>query len=253
MVRWLLFTRLRMIGVGQTGPVFGGGHYLESTYLIAKGILKPFLYTWFRWNIEGIENIPRTGPALLAFNHISYLDPLASAYAVDQAGRVPRFLAKAELFQDKRIAWILRGAKQIEVRRGTATAPMALDNAFAALRKGQIIVIFPEGTITDDPDLKPLPAKTGTARLALGSDAPLIPCAVWGTQNIWPKSYAKNWWPPRQDILVRVGEPMDVSGRPDSTDDWRAVSERLTEAIEVLVASLRPAVPDRRRPKRRAA
>jgi 1-acyl-sn-glycerol-3-phosphate acyltransferase len=215
--------------------------------------LKPFLHTWFRWNIEGIENVPRSGPAILAFNHISYLDPFATAYLVDKAKRVPRYLAKSELFQDKRIAWILRGAKQIEVKRGTATAPMALDNALAALRKGEIVVIFPEGTITDDPDLKPLPAKTGAARLALGSGAPLIPCAVWGTQNIWPKGFAKNWWPPRQDILVRVGEPMEIAGDAASTDDWRIVSERLTEAIEVLVASLRPAIPDRRRPKRRAA
>ena len=226
---------------------------METTYLIAKGILKPFLHSWFRWNIEGLENLPRKGAALLAFNHISYLDPLATAYAVDKADRVPRFLAKSELFQDKRIAWILRGAKQIEVKRGTATAPMALDNAFAALNKGEIVVVFPEGTISEDPDLKPLPPKTGAARLALGSNAPLIPCAVWGTQNIWPKGYAKNWWPPRQDILVRIGEPMKVEGDPDSTDDWRRVSEDLMAEIDRLAASLRPAVPDRRRHKKRAA
>lgn len=226
---------------------------MESTYLIAKGILKPFLHTWFRWNIEGIENIPRKGGALLAFNHISYLDPLATAYTVDKARRVPRFLAKSELFQDKRIAWILKGAKQIEVQRGTATAPMALGNAFKALSKGEIVVVFPEGTITEDPDLKPLPPKTGIARLALGSDVPLIPCAVWGTQNIWPKGYAKNWWPPRQDILVRVGEPMTVKGDADSTDDWHRVSNEVMDEIERLVASLRPAVPDRRRPKKKAA
>jgi 1-acyl-sn-glycerol-3-phosphate acyltransferase len=226
---------------------------LESTYLLAKGIVKPFFHSWFRWNIEGIENIPRSGPALLAVNHISYLDPLAAAYVVDKAKRVPRFLGKSELFADKRIAWILKGAKQIEVKRGTPTAPMALDNAIAALRKGEIVVVFPEGTITDDPDLKPMPAKTGAARLALASGVPLIPCALWGTQNIWPKGYAKNWWPPRQDVLARIGEPMEVSGDPGSTDDWRTVSDRLTEAIEALVASLRPAVPDRRRPKKRAA
>ena len=226
---------------------------METTYLIAKGILKPFLHTWFRWNIEGIENLPRKGSALLAINHISYLDPLAAAYVVDKANRVPRFLAKSDLFEDKRIAWILRGAKQIEVRRGTADAPMALDNAFAALRKSELIVIFPEGTITDDPELKPLPAKRGAARLALGSGAPLIPCAVWGTQNIWPKGFAKNWWPPRQDILVRIGEPMEVAGDPSSPEDWARVSEALTEAIEALVASLRPAIPDRRKQKGRAA
>ena len=226
---------------------------MESTYLIAKGILKPFLATWFRWSIEGVESIPRTGPGLLAFNHIGYLDPLAAAYVVDRANRVPRFLAKAELFKDKRIAWILKGAKQIEVRRGTPEAPMALGNAFDALRKRELIVVFPEGTITDDPDLNPMEAKTGAARLALGSGTPLIPCAVWGTQNVWPKDYAKRWWPPRQDILVRIGEPLRLDDLPDSPDGWREASVRLMDAIEVLVASLRPAVPDRRRPKKRAA
>lgn len=226
---------------------------MESTYLVAKGVLKPFLAGWFNWTIEGLENVPRSSSAILAFNHVSYLDPLAAAYVVDKAGRVPRFLAKSELFQDKRIAWVLKGAKQIEVRRGTREAPMALDNAFDALRRGEIIVVFPEGTVTTDPDLNPMAAKTGSSRLALGSGVPLIPCAVWGTQNVWPKGYAKHWWPPRQDVLVRIGEPLDVTGDPQSRDDWHRTGEALMASIATLVASLRPAVPDRRRPKKRAA
>ncbi len=226
---------------------------MEPTYLLAKGILKPWLSTWFRWTIEGDERIPRHGGAILAFNHIAFLDPFAAAYVVDNAGRRPRFLAKSELFADKRIAWILAGAKQIEVRRGSKDAPMALDHAFEALEQGEIVVVFPEGTITDDPDLRPMQAKTGAARLALGSQVPLIPCALWGTANVWPKDYAKHWWPPKQDILVRIGEPMPVSGDPGSPDAWRRVSDELMERIAVLVASLRPVVPDQRRPSRRSA
>ena len=142
---------------------------MESTYLIAKAILKPWLAGWFRWSIEGVENIPREGPASLPSTTSAtstLLPPLTSSTS---ARRVPRFLAKAELFKDKRIAWILKGAKQIEVQRGTPQAPMAFDNAFDALRKGELIVVFPEGTITNDPDLNPMEAKTGAARLALGS------------------------------------------------------------------------------------
>jgi 1-acyl-sn-glycerol-3-phosphate acyltransferase len=229
------------------------GGTLESTYPILKAILKPWLWGWFSWTLEGVENIPRKGPALLAFNHISYLDPLAAAYVVDKAGRIPRFLAKSELFQDKRIAWILRGAKQIEVQRGTRAAPMALDRAFAALDKGEIVVVFPEGTISTDPDLTPLPPKTGIARLALGTKAPVIPCGVWGTQNVWPKGYKKHWLPPRQDILARVGEPLDISAYSDDRDGWHSVGARVMEEIRVLVAGLRPIVPDRRRPKKTAA
>ncbi|HEX2240781.1 MAG TPA: lysophospholipid acyltransferase family protein [Actinomycetota bacterium] len=225
---------------------------MELTYGTIRGILKPLLSLWFDWSIEGAENIPRRGSALLAFNHIAYLDPFAAAMAVDKAKRIPRFLAKSELFQDKRIAWILRGAKQIEVRRGSPEAPMALDHAVRALESGEIVVVFPEGTITNDPDLRPMEAKTGIARLAMATRAPLIPCAIWGTQNVWPKGYAKQWRP-RQTILVSVGEPMDLHGKLDSPADWKRVGQEVMEAISVQLAGLRPAVPDRRRPKRSAA
>ena len=225
----------------------------EPTYLLAKAIVKPWMGLWFRWYVEGLESIPRRGPAILAFNHIAFLDPFASAYAVDLAGRRPRYLAKSELFQDKRVAWILRGAGQIEVRRGTKEAPMALDHAVDALDRGELIVVFPEGTITNDPELNPMPAKTGAARLALASGVPLIPCALWGTQNIWPKGYAKHWWPPRQELAVRIGTPMPVSGNPKDPSAWERISADLVEQITLLLASLKPALPDRRRSRKRAA
>lgn len=224
---------------------------MEATYGLAKAILKPWLSTWFRWTIEGVENIPRTGPALVAFNHIAYLDPLAAAYVLDKAKRIPRFLAKHELFDDKKIAWVLRGAKQIPVKRGTADAPMALDAAFEALDNGEIIVIFPEGTITNDPDLHPMEGKTGISRLAIESGVPIIPAAVWGTANIWPKGYAKRWRP-RQDICVRVGRPLNIGSRSDTPEEWNRVAGQVMDEISLLLASIRPAVPDRRRPKKAA-
>lgn len=227
------------------------GELVEPTYRLARTILKPWLSTWFRWTIEGEENIPRTGPALLAFNHIAYLDPLAAAYVVDKVKRIPRFLAKQELFEDKKIAWILKGAKQIPVKRGTADAPMALDEAVRAVERGEIIVIFPEGTITRDPDLNPMEGKTGIARLAIESGAPVIPAALWGTANIWPKGYAKRWRP-RQDICVRVGTPKSYAGRSNAPEEWHRVAGDIMDDISLLLASIRPAVPDRRRPKKAA-
>lgn len=224
---------------------------MEATYGLAKAILKPWLATWFRWTIEGVENIPRRGPALIAFNHIAYLDPLASAYVLDKAKRIPRFLAKHELFDDRRIAWVLRGAKQIPVKRGTPDAPMALDAAIDALEAGEIIVIFPEGTITDDPDLNPMEGKTGISRLAIESGVPVVPAALWGTANIWPKGYAKRWRP-RQDICARVGRPMSFEGRSGTPEEWHRVASEIMDEISVLVASIRPAVPDRRRSKKAA-
>ena len=138
------------------------------------------------------------------------------------------------------------------MRRGTPNAPVALDHALEALRKGEVVVVFPEGTITNDPDLNPMTPKTGAARLALESGAPLIPCAVWGTQNIWPKGYAKNWRP-RQLILLRIGTPLDVSGDPRSPGAWAEVGDKLMSAIANLLAGLRDDLPDRRKPKKKAA
>jgi 1-acyl-sn-glycerol-3-phosphate acyltransferase len=229
------------------------GEAMEPTYLLAKAIIKPTVGPWLRWNIEGLENIPKKGGALLAVNHISYLDPLVAAYIVDKAKRRPRFLAKSDLFDDKRIAWILRGAGQIPVRRGTAEAPMALDQAVEAVRKGELVVIFPEGTITTDPDLLPMAAKTGISRLALMTGAPVIPMALWGTANIWPKGFRKHWWPPGQDVLVRIGKPMEIQGDLDDPKDWDRVGQSVMDQIAALLAGVRPAVPDRRRPKRTAA
>ncbi|MEA2499595.1 MAG: 1-acyl-sn-glycerol-3-phosphate acyltransferase [Actinomycetota bacterium] len=221
---------------------------MELTYRFAKSLLKPWLRTWFNWSIEGVENIPREGPAILAFNHIAYLDPLAAAFVVDKAKRIPRFLGKAELFDDWKIGWVLKGAKQIRVDRGTKGAPMALDHAFAAVKKGEVVVIFPEGTITHHPDLSPMEAKSGTARIALATNTPIIPAAIWGTANVWGKGYRKNW-KPGQDIAVRVGDPIEVSGDPNSPEAWTAVGDKVMDEISVLVASLRSVVPDRRRKK----
>lgn len=224
---------------------------MDSTYWLARAILKPSMGGWFRWNIEGQANLPRRGAAILAFNHIAYLDPLAAAYAIDKTGRRPRFLGKAEVFEDKRVGWLLKGAGQIPVKRGSADAPMALDQAEAAVRRGEIVVIFPEGTITTDPDLNPMAAKTGLARLALATRAPVIPCAVWGTANVWTKGYAKDWRR-GQDICIRFGKPMEVTGDPESREDWAAVGKRVMDDIGTLVASLRPVVADRRRSKKAA-
>ena len=222
----------------------------ELIYALAYSAVIPWVRLWFRWHIEGLENIPKHGPAIVAFNHIAYLDPLCIGYVVAKSGRRPRFLAKAELFQDKRIAWVLRGAGQIEVKRGTRSAPVALDQALEALEMGEVVVIFPEGTVTTDPDLHAGPVKTGVSRLALKAGVPVVPCAIWGTANVWPKGYAHNWRP-GQDVVVRIGTPMNFTGDFSLPDDWQKAGREIMDEISVLVAGLRPLVPDRRRPKKK--
>jgi 1-acyl-sn-glycerol-3-phosphate acyltransferase len=223
----------------------------EPAFRLVETVLVPLLGAWFRWHLEGLDNIPGAGPAIIASNHIAYLDPLAVGYAVVRAGRRPRFLAKSELFADRRIGPMLRATGQIEVLRGTARAREALGSALSALAQGEVVVIFPEGTVTTDPDLKPMAARSGAVRLALRSRAPLIPCAVWGTANVWPKGDYRKSWRPGQDLLVRVGEPMLIEGDPDAPVAWRAAGERIMGALAGLVAGLQPVVADARRPSHR--
>jgi 1-acyl-sn-glycerol-3-phosphate acyltransferase len=222
----------------------------ELLYGLAYSVVVPWAHVWFRWHIEGLQHIPKEGPAIVAFNHIAYVDPLCVGYLVAKAGRRPRFLAKAELFQDRRIAWVLRGAGQIEVKRGTRSAPVALDQALEALEMGEVVVIFPEGTVTTDPDLHAGPVKTGVSRLALKAGVPVIPCAIWGTANVWPKGYAHNWRP-RQDVVVRIGTPININGDFSSPADWQQAGRTIMDEVSVLVAGLRPLVPDRRRPRKK--
>jgi 1-acyl-sn-glycerol-3-phosphate acyltransferase len=226
---------------------------VEPAYRVVEATLFPLLGVWFRWTIEGRENIPERGPAILACNHVSYLDPLAMAYAISTAGRRPRFLAKSELFRNPILARFLRMTGQIEVERGTARAPLAFHRALEALARGEIVVIFPEGTVTTDPDLQPMAPKSGAVRLALRAQAPLIPCATWGTANVWPKGDYARSWRRGQDVLVRIGEPMTVEG--DSTDPatWRRAGTEIMGEIARLVAGLKPLVADLRRPLKRPA
>lgn len=221
----------------------------EPVYTLARSVVIPSLWLWFRFSIGGLENIPRRGPAIVAVNHISYLDPLAVAYAVVKARRRPRFLSKAELFQDRRIAWALRGAGQIEVKRGSRDAPAALNAALDALGRGEVVVVFPEGTVTTDPDLNMKAPKSGTARLALESRAPVIPGGVWGTANVWPKGHRNNWRP-RQEIVMSFGTPLRFEGDPASPDEWERVGSSMMEHIAASATALRPLIPDKRKPGR---
>lgn len=221
----------------------------EPIYHLAKSLVVPFMHLWFKHSAEGLENIPQEGPALIAFNHASYLDPLSIGYTVAINGRRPRFLAKSELFRDRRIAWVLRGCRQIEVKRGTPQAPMALDDAFAALDRGEAIVVFPEGTTNPHPEADLQPPKSGTARLAVRSGAPIIPGAVWGAQNVWPKGPYRRNWRPRQPIVLRFGSPLSFGHLEDSPEGWRQAGADLMKEIARLLSDIRWRVPDRRRPR----
>jgi 1-acyl-sn-glycerol-3-phosphate acyltransferase len=224
-----------------------GGGALEPWYAVAKAVVVPPLKLWFNWRLEGLDRLPRTGPAIIAGNHLSYFDPLAHGYFVDRAGRRPRFLAKQELFENPFLRVVLRGAGQITVRRGTHD-PAALDEATRAIERGEVIVIYPEGTSqTENPDLSPGRGKTGAVRLSLATGVPILPVATWGGQYVWRKGRTKRFAFGRP-IWLKAGEPFspppDAASDPDP-DLARRLTDQLMLQLTALVADLRTRYPKR--------
>jgi 1-acyl-sn-glycerol-3-phosphate acyltransferase len=195
-----------------------------------------------RWRHR--ERIPATGGAIVAVNHLSYADPIVFGRFVWDAGRVPRYLAKSSLFRlPFPIGLVMRGSGQIPVHRGTADAGAALQDAVTALRAGKLVLIYPEGTVTRDPDWWPMQAKTGIARLALMvPEAPVIPVGQWGAQSFLDV-YNKKFRPlPRTTVLVDAGEPVDLSefhGRRPGPDVLSAMTDRIMVAVREQVAAVR--------------
>ncbi|TCP52050.1 1-acyl-sn-glycerol-3-phosphate acyltransferase [Tamaricihabitans halophyticus] len=191
---------------------------------------------------RGTERIPRDGSALLVMNHVSHLDPAVDAVFVHRCKRVPRFMAKDSLFRIPIFGKILGGAGSIPVYRGTSDARASLRAAREALSDDKIVLIYPEGTISKDPEGWPMRARTGVARLALDTDAPVIPVARWGTNHIW-NGYTKKFRPlPRKTMYHIVGEPVDLSAyrdQPQSNEVLREVTDLLMVRVRELLAEAR--------------
>lgn len=208
---------------------------MEATYRLVELLLRRPLRRGLQWRVEGVERVPATGPVLLASNHLSYFDPIAVANLADLAGRRARFLAKAELFENRFMAAALRRMGQIPVDRGTGDTG-ALDAATAALRAGECVAVFPEGTISED--LNPKAGKTGLARLARAAGVDVVPVGLWGTHRIMPRGdeKAERF---RTPVVVVAGEPIPVG--PDANP--RETTDRIMAGICAAVAEARRLYP----------
>jgi len=208
--------------------------------------LRPPAQILFNWRFEGREHIPREGPLLVACNHISYFDPIAQGLMLVKAGRRPRFLAKKELYGNWFLRHLLEGAKQIPVERGTGSAA-PVEAARRALREGETVMIYPEATITRNPDFTPMQGKTGVARLTLSAEVPVLPMAVWGSQHVWQREGARSLKFGRP-IWVKAGVPMDFSefeGQQDDPAVLRKVTDQVMDELTRLVNDLRSRYPKR--------
>jgi len=209
---------------------------VDPVYSVAKGVFSPWLRWGLHWTIEGADNIPASGPVVLASNHISYLDPLTLAWVADGRGRHIRYLAKAELFDKPVLGSLLRAAHQIPVQRGRSEAADALTMGVDALARGECVGVFPEGTISED--LEPMVAKSGTARLARRAGVGITPVGLWGSHRILTKGRKPHWqWGVAQTAVI--GETI-VPG-PD--EHMKQTTDRMMAAVVKCVARAREIYP----------
>ena len=193
------------------------------------------------------DKVPQTGGVIFVANHISNADPLVVGQFLAFSGRWPRFLAKASLFEIPVAGRIVAASGQIPVQRESAQSKDALIVAAQAIEQGRALVIYPEGTITRDPDLWPMRGKTGAARLAFTTGCPVVPIGQWGAQELMPGR--KPSFPrllPRKTLRVAAGDPVwldDLRENPVTVDMLDEATARIMDAITVLVAELRGATP----------
>jgi 1-acyl-sn-glycerol-3-phosphate acyltransferase len=205
-------------------------------------VVKPFLTVLMRRDWRGGERIPATGGAVVAANHISHVDALAFGHFIYDNGRLPRFLAKSGVFKNKYVGAILRSAGQIPVYRDTSDAANAFRDAVQAVAEGELVAVYPEGTITRDPGTWPMAGKSGAARIALSTGCPVIPVAQWGPQEILAYGDKKPRILPRKTMVMLAGPPVDLSDlrdQPQDTDTLRLATERIMLAITALLEEIR--------------
>ncbi len=222
-------------------------------WLLAALIL-PLWSLMVRYRFTSKSALPQSGPFILAPNHYSEIDPIVMGAGVWHLGRLPRFMAKASLFRVPVLGALLRSSGQIPVERVGAGRGGASANPMGAagelIERDAGVIVYPEGTLTRDPDLWPMRGKSGAIRLALESGIPLIPVAHWGTQRLMPR-YGKRIRPfPRKTIHISVGEPIDLSAFEGKPLDQRTVSgatDLLMVKITELLAELRGETPPEER------
>jgi 1-acyl-sn-glycerol-3-phosphate acyltransferase len=224
-----------------TKPI-GRGDRIGAGFRFASWIVPP-LYSAFSYrDYHGGENFNHPGGLVVASNHISWADPLAIARFLWDHNRVARFLIKDSVQKAPVLGVIVKSAKQIPVERGTSRAGLAAIEAVKAVKAGETVLVYPEGTITKDPQLWPMTGRSGAVRIAVESGAPLIPMAIWGPQEILAPYSGKPNLFPRKKISAIAGPPLDIDdlrrGTP-TADQYREATEKLMEEITRLLEILR--------------
>ena len=184
-----------------------------------------------RFTVTGVENVPKTGGAVIAINHTGYLDfTYAGLPAFLQGKRKVRFMAKKEVFDNKISGPIMRSLRHIPVDRGAGAESYRL--AVDYLRDGELVGVYPEATISRSFEIKAF--KSGAARMAHEAGVPIVPTVVWGAQRVWTKGHPKRLGRTNIPISIGVGKPVDASGDPAAVtaELHRVMSELLLQLQE---------------------
>ncbi|MEY3169142.1 MAG: hypothetical protein RL421_385 [Actinomycetota bacterium] len=212
-------------------------------------VVRPILNSLIKKDWRGVENLPKSGAAIVVCNHLSYVDPLTFTHFLYNNGRAPRYLGKESVFRVPIIGRVISGAGQIPVSRESKDAVKGLEHAIAVLKAGHLLGVYPEGTLTRDEELWPMRAKTGVARLALITGAPIIPCASWGPEKVLPPYSKKLRLFPRTKVSVLMGTPLNLNRWKGRESDPQAIEEvadfimdEITKLLEVLRGEKAPAV-----------
>ena len=193
-------------------------------------------YLGLRFDFQGVDHIPRKDGAILSINHVGYLDFALTGTAALPTGRYVRFMAKKEVFDNKLAGPLMRGMHHICVDRNSGSASFVA--ALRALRAGEIVGIFPEGTISVSFEIKEL--KSGAVRLAMAAGVPVIPTIVWGSQRIWTKKVKRNLRREKIPIIVEFGEPLYF----DKQSDVEASESLLRETMIAMLHQVQQKYPD---------
>lgn len=219
---------------------------ITAAFWLVAAILAPLVRIFFRVKTHGLENLPKGGYVLVG-NHLSYLDPLAFAYSVFfHMKRAPHYLAKEALFRVPILGSIISSVGQIPVYRSGRVNDEPMRAAKEFLKAGQIVVVFPEGTLTRDPDLWPMRGKAGAVRLAVELGLPVVPAAHWGVEKVlgpYTKRIAPN---PFHVVNVKIGKPLyfdqlDISNL--STSVLAEATDQVMRSIASLVGEMRNQTP----------
>ena len=205
-------------------------------YWVFKAVLKPLLRALYGIKVEGLNNVPKKGPAIIAANHLSFLDSFFIPLVVNR--RKVTYLAKADYFKSWKTAWFFRMAGQIPIEReGGKKSEVALNTALDVLKEGKLLGIYPEGTRS--PNDKLHRGRTGVARLALAAQVPIVPCGLIGTLDVMPPDAKLPKLFGRPKVIVRFGKPLDLAQRYSAEERDRFILRSITDELmyEIMMLS----------------